>query len=320
MTTVGYGDFYPKTQVGRFITIIACIVGVYFVSMMMVFMTQKSMLNTNEFKAFKLLTRLKRRKEIANYRALMIHQALLMYKYKLKYNEDQENIEYKKKYYEEKRNIITGIEEVKQELKIIKSFDIIPTQEHLFDISERIKTNISEIKHHLESLAFVNEILLNYTDSQIEIAKYLKNNCYATKLLYNTIEKKRLFGKLNNVDLKLKDLFEHEVEKSDEQNKYADSTKVTLNPQDPSFIKNENHEDNILAHNVHMDDIRAHFDFIFTKEKQGQNSATNSRTVSRKETAKTLQLLEFHKQNNDKIRKYTTNKLLNSSASITSKN
>jgi len=237
----------------------------------------------------------------------MIYHALSMSLEKRRLDDATESM---KNYHFNKRNITAGIENIKQEVKIIKSFDIVPTQEHLYDISERIKVNISEIRHHLESLAFVNETLLNYTDSQIEIAKYLKNNCYATKILYSVIEKKRIFGKLNDVDPQLKQLFEHEVNDGDVQHKGDSNKIISLNPQDPSFIK-ENHEENILAHNVPIEDIRNHFDIIFTKERS--NAHKNS--TSRKETAKTLQQLEFHKIKNDKIKKHATSKLNNSVSS-----
>ena len=64
MTTVGYGDFFPKTHFGRILIIFACIIGIYFVSMMMIFMTQKSILTENEQKAYKLITRLKIRNQL----------------------------------------------------------------------------------------------------------------------------------------------------------------------------------------------------------------------------------------------------------------
>ncbi len=153
---VGYGDFYPKTQVGRCLAIFACIVGVYFVSIMMVFMNQASDLNTNEFKAFKLLTRLRKREQIKSLRAKMVHHALLMSKYKLDNNTEEKNfVESKKNYMYEKRNITSNIEEIKQNMLIIKGFDITPTQEHLYDISERIKQNIKEIRDHLDSLSCI---------------------------------------------------------------------------------------------------------------------------------------------------------------------
>ena len=73
MTTVGYGDFYPKTQIGRGITIFCCLVGVYFVSSLMVFMTNKTAKNEKEEKAFKLITRIKHRNVVKNLQSHVIH-------------------------------------------------------------------------------------------------------------------------------------------------------------------------------------------------------------------------------------------------------
>ena len=94
-------------------------------------------------------------------------------------------------------------------------------------------------------------------------------------------------------------------------NKFT-STKDT-NPQDISVNKNENNEESILAHAVPIEDIKSHFDFIFLKEKQ---SSKNSKYPTRKETAKTLQKIQVHKQNNEKNKK-TNNKLLNNSPEST---
>ena len=55
MTTVGYGDFFPKTHFGRGFIIVSCVIGIYFVSMMMIFMTQKSILTESEQKVYKLM-------------------------------------------------------------------------------------------------------------------------------------------------------------------------------------------------------------------------------------------------------------------------
>jgi potassium intermediate/small conductance calcium-activated channel subfamily N protein 2 len=39
MTTVGYGDFYARTDLGRLVIFIVCIFGVFVVSMMVVTLT-----------------------------------------------------------------------------------------------------------------------------------------------------------------------------------------------------------------------------------------------------------------------------------------
>jgi len=183
MTTVGYGDFYPKTHIGRFISIFACLVGVYFVSMMMVFMTQKSILNEAENKAYKLITRLKLRNEIKDLKADIVYRILIMAldKKKLKENSIRER-DFYINYSFQKRKIANAIESSSEKLRLIKTFEFVPIKEHLFDISERIDNDIKEIKQELESLNFLNETLINFSDSQIEIAKYLKKNFFAIKV------------------------------------------------------------------------------------------------------------------------------------------
>jgi len=161
------------------------LVGVYFVSMMMVFMTQKSILNENENKAYKLITRLKLRNEIKNLKADIVFRALKMAldKKKLKENTIKEK-DFYINYSFEKRKIGNAIENSNEKLRIIKTFEFIPMKEHLFDISERIDSDIKEIKQELESLNFLNETLINFSDSQIEVAKYLKKNCFAIKVIF----------------------------------------------------------------------------------------------------------------------------------------
>ena len=42
MATVGYGDYYPETHIGRFIAILACIWGNFLISLMVVSLTISS--------------------------------------------------------------------------------------------------------------------------------------------------------------------------------------------------------------------------------------------------------------------------------------
>jgi len=36
MTTVGFGDYYPRTYIGRFVIVLACFIGIFIVSLTMV--------------------------------------------------------------------------------------------------------------------------------------------------------------------------------------------------------------------------------------------------------------------------------------------
>ena len=59
MTTVGYGDFYPKTKWGRCVGILICFWGVLIVSIFVVSLTNLLTLSPAEEKTFQLLLRLK---------------------------------------------------------------------------------------------------------------------------------------------------------------------------------------------------------------------------------------------------------------------
>jgi len=62
LTTVGYGDYYPKTNAGRFIGILTAFWGVFFVSLFVVALTNTLDLEESELRAFILLRRLFTRK------------------------------------------------------------------------------------------------------------------------------------------------------------------------------------------------------------------------------------------------------------------
>lgn len=59
MTTVGYGDFFPKSNIGRFIGILIAFWGVAFVSLFVVTLTNLLLFQNGEEKSFILLQRLK---------------------------------------------------------------------------------------------------------------------------------------------------------------------------------------------------------------------------------------------------------------------
>lgn len=58
MTTVGFGEGYPSTHLGRFIGVCACIIGMLLVSLMVVSLTLSSEFTQEESKAFYILKRI----------------------------------------------------------------------------------------------------------------------------------------------------------------------------------------------------------------------------------------------------------------------
>lgn len=59
MTTVGYGDFFPKTSLGRFVLVFLAIWGVFIVSILVVTLSNTLVPNTLERKAIITLEKLK---------------------------------------------------------------------------------------------------------------------------------------------------------------------------------------------------------------------------------------------------------------------
>ena len=64
LTTIGYGDFYAQTHMGRFIAILIAFFGNFFVSLFVVALTNILNFDSAEQKAFMLLSRLNAKEKL----------------------------------------------------------------------------------------------------------------------------------------------------------------------------------------------------------------------------------------------------------------
>lgn len=72
MTTVGYGDYFPRTIPGRFIIFLVCIIGIFVVSSIVVTITNFLNLDSMESKVLNVIMRLQKRIEIKNEAAYIL--------------------------------------------------------------------------------------------------------------------------------------------------------------------------------------------------------------------------------------------------------
>jgi hypothetical protein len=64
MTTVGYGDFFPRTAFGRIIDVILVVWGTFVVSLMVVVLTNTLNMDQSEKRALIVLNRLEAKKTL----------------------------------------------------------------------------------------------------------------------------------------------------------------------------------------------------------------------------------------------------------------
>jgi hypothetical protein len=95
ITTVGYGDIYPKTHIGRLVGITACLSGYVMISLFVITLTNMLNLTVAEENSFNLMKRLEFREEIKEKAILVLGSAIRSRNAKLKCPKDESNIRIK---------------------------------------------------------------------------------------------------------------------------------------------------------------------------------------------------------------------------------
>ena len=152
--------------------------------MMMVFMTQASMMNENEYKAYKLIMRLNMRKDIKNEQANIIYHFFEMISIKEAYKRnDMLTKDFYIKFVNQKRLATQGMEKNEDRMRTIKSLEFIPVKEHLFNISEKLDMDIKELMDEMENLSFLTKYYVYYIDCQTRVIRLIIKSLYSTKVV-----------------------------------------------------------------------------------------------------------------------------------------
>ena len=299
MTTVGYGDFYPKTQVGRVITIFCSLVGCYFVSSMMVFMTNKTAKNEKEEKAFKLIIRLQYRKSVRDYQSKLIYHAIEyviatrerdiesargFQEDEVEMNEIEKQINYLKK---KMNNRIKIINEKK---KIILNCDMNKDKDLLFDVYERIATDIKNIKFELNFLETLNLSMKKFTNFQLKCLENVKKNIVSTKFFYDLVQNnKEIFKPFKDLQLpyneseltfgqkneELIEICNTCIPNNNNLNKYFLSPIIQINEVNES----EEEDKEITNNNIPQNKIIEQFSFLFDTNEEEKVPRTKTKTL-----------------------------------------
>jgi len=150
MTTVGYGDYYPKSHLGRFILIIAVILGTVIISLTVVALNGIINFDENEIQAYEILKRVTYRKELND-----ACQKIIYYNFKIKEMKrsiDPKDLNESGQYAQFVRNL-KKITTYKYFLsKKMKEFSLNRDKDKFVQLEENISKCIDEINANFEFL------------------------------------------------------------------------------------------------------------------------------------------------------------------------
>ena len=79
MSTVGYGDFYPSTRFGRIVGVVACIEGMFIISLLVTTMLLATSFSPEQLKAY---NQIKKQKDILKIEKLAINLIISSLRFK----------------------------------------------------------------------------------------------------------------------------------------------------------------------------------------------------------------------------------------------
>jgi hypothetical protein len=212
MTTVGYGDFYPRTHLGRFIGVLACIVGLLLLSLIIVFLGSVTEFSYEEKKAYSKLKKLFADDNVENKAANVIKSVFLLrrlnsdYKFRSPRNNLMQRFIYITRLKKE-------ISIFKNDYKIANSYTV-PVDEMLMRLETKLKDDILKLTgiigelngtdNDLDVLAIEQCVIQNNIDQVIsmqnDISKYLinlNNEKYRDNLYKRRVEEQENERKMN---------------------------------------------------------------------------------------------------------------------------
>eukprot|EP00357_Protocruzia_adherens_P007531 CAMPEP_0115029258 /NCGR_PEP_ID=MMETSP0216-20121206/36872_1 /TAXON_ID=223996 /ORGANISM="Protocruzia adherens, Strain Boccale" /LENGTH=264 /DNA_ID=CAMNT_0002405765 /DNA_START=556 /DNA_END=1350 /DNA_ORIENTATION=+ len=165
MTTVGYGDFYPRSHPGRLVGVLACFWGVFLVSMMVVTLTVSSEFTRGEERAFDILQRLKA-KEVIKTKASIVIQSLLrlaVFKNRRKHAAGNELYLFQK--YQLEAKLERSVEQFRSQ-RLQQSKQDLPAEEMLRQLTEKLDMDLDVVKNELATMRKLEQLIQNVENRQ----------------------------------------------------------------------------------------------------------------------------------------------------------
>lgn len=197
MTTVGFGDYFARTHIGRFTSVLSIFWGIFLTSMMVVTLTNSMTLDAKESRAFNILYRLKSRKILedkATFVATLTIRTRALTNDYLRRREgldpvkDAEKIsELEKKYNDEKAENLSKLDIAKsmflEASSNLKSADDDPVEE-IRKLSLSIEHDFNDMRNFFLAIKEIEANLLSIQKSH-EVIEKIVDQCKAYNELFD---------------------------------------------------------------------------------------------------------------------------------------
>ena len=187
MTTVGFGDFYPKTHPGRFIAALSAYWGIFLVSLIILTLTNFSHFNPAEQRSYNFIQRIRLRNKSQNYASLFIAKMMEIFIHSSKGKFSKQN---------HVKNVILAkslFKKFKHSKDVYLRVENSP-EETLRIINDDLRITIEKIKGIIAWAKDFNTQIDNTLESQIIVIEYLSESRYSTQDIDECLQALRRIG------------------------------------------------------------------------------------------------------------------------------
>lgn len=192
MTTVGYGDFYPRTHIGRLVVSAGCFWGIFLVSMMVFTLTQSSEFSKSEMRAYDILCRLTTKEQSKKLAARIVTDSLKLWTLKQK---SARNPALHSVFKNKCNELAFKARDFSATQKKLKTWEL-PVEELLKQFTEKIDVEMENLKYQIASVIEIDDQL-----QRIEKFQDQSLGTTGTSILYMKELDTRLDRAIRSLDL-----------------------------------------------------------------------------------------------------------------------
>jgi hypothetical protein len=182
MLTIGYGDIYPKTHLGRIVIFMSVVVGMILVSLMIVFLSFLIESNPEENKVHTMVEIEKVREKLRVKASEVVKRVMLLFMFKEKWKLAKDRSRRLTNYLTQIFILRCIHIEFQKQMKQDQSINL-PTDDVLKNINEKLEVNIKSFPQHVKTI----EEIISLTETIVKGEEEIKSGMLKIRKLQNEI-------------------------------------------------------------------------------------------------------------------------------------